>query len=80
MDAFELGVMDGMEKTASGEERQRYMQRRAMVLQKKRMYRLKNAQKLKRKSRLYRKKVKRKAHRPKKRVGSLSGGYTFLMR
>jgi len=67
-----------MEKTAK--DRKYYMQHRTKILQKQRQYRMKNLHKIRRRAKIYRAKVKRRQVRPKKRIGSRSGGYILIHR
>ena len=57
-----------------------YMQRRAQMQQRSRQYRMRNLHQIRRKSRIYRKKVARRQVRPRRRVGTAGGGYSFLPR
>jgi hypothetical protein len=59
---------------------QRYMLKREHHKQRSRTYRMKNAVQLRRRARVYRHKVARRVIRPRKRIGSASGGYQFVMR
>jgi len=59
---------------------QRYMANRGMIQSRAKAYRMTHMNQLRRKSRVYRKKVKRKIIRPKKRIGSSAGGYSFIVR
>lgn len=66
-----------MKKTA---DHAYYMQHRAQIQQRNRQYRMRNMHQIRRKARIYRKKVMRRQIRPRRRVGSRGGGYTFIPR
>ena len=68
-----------MKKTADY-NRKYYIKNRQQIRQRNMQYRARNIQQIRRKSRIYRKKVKRRAIRPRKRIGSKGGGYTFIAR
>lgn len=57
-----------------------YMSHKARILQQSRQYRMRNMQALRRKSRRYRKMIKRKQIRPRRRVGTQGGGYKLIPR
>lgn len=59
---------------------QRYMSNKGMHQSRAKAYRMTHMSQLRRKSRAYRKKIKRNIIRPKKRVGSSAGGYSFIVR
>lgn len=64
-----------LEKTA---DHRYYMQHRAQIQQKNRQYRMRNLHMIRRRARIYRRKVKRHQVRPRRRVGTRAGGYTFI--
>jgi hypothetical protein len=66
-----------MSKTA---DHRYYLQNRTQILQRNRQYRARNLHQIRRKARIYRKKVKRRQIRPRRRVGTRGGGYMFLAR
>jgi len=66
-----------MEKTA---DHRYYMQHRAQIRQRNRQYRMRNLHQVRRRARIYRLRVKRRQVRPRKRVGTRGGGYTFIPR
>jgi len=66
-----------MKKTA---DHRYYMQHRAQIQQRNRQYRMRNLHQIRRHARIYRRKVKRRQVRPRRRVGSRGGGYTFIPR
>lgn len=57
---------------------QQYLMRRPQLLAKSKAYRMAHMNQIRRRSRAYRRKVKRKIVRPKKRVGTAAGGYSFI--
>lgn len=57
-----------------------YMRNRQQIQMRNRQYRARNLMQIRRKARIYRRKVKRRAVRPRKRVGSAAGGYRFVHR
>lgn len=59
---------------------QRYLMSRPQALASAKAYRMAHMQQIRRKSRAYRKKVKRGIHRPKKRVGTAASGFMFIPR
>lgn len=59
---------------------QRYLQNRSHHLAASKVYRMQHMSKIRRQARAYRRKVKRKIHRPKKRVGSVGGGFSLIHR
>lgn len=61
-------------------DRSYYRKNRQKIIQRQRQYRMRNMQQLRRKARIYRRRVKRRAHRPRKRVGTRGGGYQFIPR
>lgn len=61
-------------------DRQAYIQKRQFHINRSRMYRLQNMTVIRRKARAYRRKVKRRIIRPRKRMGTAAGGYTFVPR
>jgi len=69
-------------KTAavSNYDRQAYMRNRHKHIMRSRMYRMRNMVVIRRKARAYRRKVKRRIIRPRKRMGTAAGGYTFVTR
>lgn len=67
-------------KTAAFDSHAYYMRHRARRQQQSRQYRMRNLHQIRRKSKIYRAKVKRRQVRPRRRVGSSGGGYTFIPR
>lgn len=59
---------------------QRYLVKRPQMLAASKAYRMAHMQMIRRKSRAYRRKVKRGIHRPKKRVGTAASGFMFIPR
>ncbi len=59
---------------------QRYLQRRPMMLAASKAYRMQHMSQIRRRARSYRRSVKRKIHRPKKRIGTAGGGFSFIPR
>lgn len=68
------------EQQARQKAHQRYVANRGMHVQRARAYRMLHMHAIRRKSKAYRRKVKRKMHRPQKRVGTAAGGYSFIPR
>ena len=66
-----------MKKTA---DHRYYLQHRTQIMQRNRQYRARNLHRIRRRSRIYRLKVKRRQVRPRRRVGTRGGGYMFLPR
>lgn len=73
-------VVKGPEKVAAADSHAYYMRNRARIQQKQRAYRLRNLHQIRRRAKIYRRKVKRKAIRPRKRIGARGAGYTFIPR
>lgn len=59
---------------------QAYIQNKPMIMARSKAYRMAHLHQLRRKSKSYRRKVKRKIVRPKKRIGTASSGYTLIPR
>jgi hypothetical protein len=74
------GTASKSDAQARQRRHQMYMMQRSQHLTRSKIYRMQHMQQIRRKSRAYRVKVKRKIVRPKKRVGTASGGYSFVQR
>lgn len=66
-----------MKKTA---DHRYYMQHRAQIQQRNRQYRMRNLNQIRRRAKIYRAKVRRRQIRPRRRVGTRGGGYSFVPR
>jgi hypothetical protein len=89
MNLYELGIREGMQKTAglgvtNPFERQkthkRYMANRFSHIQQSRLYRSTHRAQIARKKTKYHRMVAMKVKRPRKRIGSAGGGYSFMAR
>jgi len=67
-----------MQKTAA--DHAYYMRNRTKIKQRQRQYRMRNLHRLRRKAKIYRRRVARRQIRPRRRMGSAAGGYTFIQR
>lgn len=84
---FATGTVDDLVESVShkisktaGYSHQSYMLHRERHKARARSYRLANAVRLRKKAKIYRRKVERGVIRPRRRVGSASSGYQFVMR
>lgn len=82
---LEEAVIDALKektpsKTAASDSHAYYMRNRARRKQQARQYRMRNLHKIRRRSRIYRRQVARGARRPRRRMGSAAGGFTFVPR
>lgn len=78
-DLIEAVTKHLMSKTA-GYDRSYYVQNREKMKVKSRTYRARNLYSVRRKAKIYRRRVKRRAIRPRKRVGNTGSGFHFIAR